>query len=71
MFPADPHPTPAGFRGGQRGDFEDRRDGPWDGGRGGGGGGGGPPHMEFREADPSESSDVRRPLGQHEWLRMK
>ncbi|XP_043209407.1 eukaryotic translation initiation factor 4H-like [Amphibalanus amphitrite] len=54
-----------GFRGGggHRGDFDDRgRDGPWDGGRGGGagaGGGGGPPHMEFREPDPSDAA--RRP----------
>ncbi|KAF0291577.1 Eukaryotic translation initiation factor 4H [Amphibalanus amphitrite] len=56
---------PRGFRGGggHRGDFDDRgRDGPWDGGRGGGagaGGGGGPPHMEFREPDPSDAA--RRP----------
>ena len=42
---------------GQRGDFDDRsgRDGPWDGGRRGGGGGG-PPHMEFREPDPSDAA---------------
>ena len=41
----------------QRGDFDDRsgRDGPWDGGRRGGGGGG-PPHMEFREPDPSDAT---------------